>query len=291
MAALRVEGGWALQGRARASEPQRNDIGLSQGFGAFLAQPANDWRSSVRRVPERGSHVQSKEPAPAPAATLAQTRVQPAFSGPDWGVGGSVGGGRKYIAPPPAVDYKRAERRHLREVDGVARGEYVIEDVLNRKRHVRREDGQPAATERSTSFFLENRMGRRGRHPLQAVLRDGELIPAGVGSDQCEHVVYANGYFKQEGVTPNVRLGIKRYAPSRRGDVGKIRERPKTLSFHERNAADVLAAEQALVSSLELSYDEEACSPRPPPPERPSTAGSQKGKRPSTAEREKQKAK
>lgn len=258
---------WGLQARLT---PERRTMAANQtldrGFVAFGAAPADSWRPTRRVYEHANMHVESLQTRAQPDLQrklyphgLRTTAAEP-FAGPDWGIGGSFQQGKKLVEPPPALDYCRAQRRHYPQQPAIS-PHFTIEDVLNRKGHVMR-DGQRVALARSGTFGIEQQVGTKRRVPMRLELREGEIIPA--GSQYIEHVVYSKGYFNQEGITPSLVLGRKRYAPSAQNGQ-QLRERHKALSFRERNAIDMTRAEAELVSTLELPYDEEACSPRAPP--------------------------
>jgi len=253
---------WGLQRRGR--QPERHVAPghtLSGGFSAFGAAPPDPWRPSMRTFSHAGMLVESDRTRPQPDLQrniypqgLRQTVAEP-FAGPNWGIGGSLKQGKKPLEPPANLDYVRAQRRHF-SPPGAGRPYTTIEDELNRKGHVLR-DGQRAFLARSGTFDIEQQVGTKRRVPLHHTLREGDVVPA--GGQSREHVVYSEGFFHREGVTPSLVLGRRRYAPSAQSGP-QLRERTRTLSFKERNALDVKRAERELVSELE--YDEDACSPR-----------------------------
>ena len=221
----------------------------------------------MRTYAHAGMHVESSSSRSMPdlQGKIYQAGARdaaPPFSGPTWGVGGDMLGKRR-PAPPPALDAIRAQRRHFAGIHARSAAEFCVEDALSRKAHARL-DGVRVSERCGTSYTLENQMGTKVHLPPRLELGAGEGRPP-AGSTRTESVVYATGYFRMDGVTPSLDLGRTKYGPTGRENYDLlIRERPKGLSFKQRNALDTLRAEQDLVGTLQTSYDEDACSPRRP---------------------------
>lgn len=259
---------WGLQSRMKASAPEGTQT-LRNGFAAYGAGPAEHWKPSLRVYEHAGVLVESRRQPDPPEA---RSTVGEPFAGTDWGVGGNLKQGKRPIQPGTALDYSRGGRRYIPEQTGKS-AHYSIEQELARKTLVLRKDGQRASLARSGTFTIEDQVGVRRRVPQRfspSDLARGADVPA--GSQQTEHVVYSDGFFRREGVTPSLVLGRRRYAPSAQGGA-QLRERPKGLSFKERSAAEVKREECDLVGALDIAFDEDACSPRPAQPEpEPDTA-------------------
>lgn len=242
------------------------ETALAGGFGPFLAAPAEPHRPMVRTYAHAGMHVESSSSRSMPdlqRKIYQESRRAPPFSGPTWGVGGDMPGKRR-PEPPPALDAVRAQRRHFAGIHARSAAEFHIEDALSRKAHLLR-DGARVSERRGASYTLETQMGAKVHLPprLELGARDGR---APAGSRRTESVVYSTGYFKSgDGLTPSLDLGRRKYGPAGRENYDLlIRERPKGLSFVQRNALDTLRAERDLVGTLQTAYDEDACSPRRP---------------------------
>ena len=184
-----------------------------------------------------------------------------------WGIGGDLGGGRKFLVPPAAEGFKISQKKYIEPPEsGVA----PSTNDLGKKKHVYTDEGYDRAHILSKSYFLENMMSRKGRVPEE--MRTGSrtihrMAPPGLKGYMGAE--YSNDFFMDG--HPNI--GSHRWDHPRHrggepnmptGGIGK--ERKKT--FKEKRIEEDLGIDVALVTRLQLEADgldsdEEAPAPAP----------------------------